>query len=91
MFSCLKFDNIKNEFQCTICNKTTSGKSIKTGRKNLLRHIKLIHKDELESNVDFLPNIRSEDCVNSMCKRKYGSYKKLWCEISRGSSRSITK
>ena len=43
LFSCLKFDHIQNEFQCTICNKTTSGKSIKTGRKNLLRHIKLMH------------------------------------------------
>jgi len=43
LFSCLKFDHIQNEFQCMICNKTTSGKSIKTGRKNLLRHIKLMH------------------------------------------------
>ena len=74
LFSCLKFDRIKNEFQCTICNKTTSGKTIKTGRKNLLRHIKLMHNNELLNPIK-----ETKDCENSMCKTKYGLYKELWC------------
>ena len=75
LFSCLKFDHIQNEFQCTICNKTTSGKTIKTGRKNLLRHIKLMHNNELLNPIK-----ETKDCENSMCKTKYGLYKELWCE-----------
>jgi len=75
LFSYLKFDNIQNEFQCTICNKTTSGKTIKTGRKNLLRHIKLMHNNELLNPIK-----ETKDCENSMCKTKYGLCKELWCE-----------
>ena len=79
LFPYLKFDHIENKFQCTICNKTTYADT-SHGRRGLLRHIKLMHKYDLESNMDFLPNIRSENCVNSICRKKYGSYKKFWCE-----------
>ena len=80
LFSYLKLDLIKDRFQCMICNKTTAGSA--NGRKNLFRHIKLMHKDKLESNnTDQLAPIkRAEDCENSMCKKIYGSYERFWCE-----------
>ena len=75
LFSYLKFDHIQNEFQCTICNKTTFGKTITIGRNNLLRHIKLMHNSELLNPIK-----ETMDCENSMCKTKCGLYKELWCE-----------
>ena len=80
LFSSIKFDHIEDKFQCLICNKTTAGTA--TGRKNLFRHVKLMHKKELESNDtdQFAPTKTIGDCGNSMCKQIYGSYERFWCE-----------
>ena len=80
LFSSIKFDHIEDKFQCLICNKTTAGTA--SGRKNLFRHIKLMHKNKLESNDtdQFAPIKRIGDCRNSMCKQIYGSHERFWCE-----------
>ena len=80
LFSSIKFDHIEDKFQCLICNKTTAGTA--TGRKNLFRHVKLMHKKKLESSDtdQFASTKRIGDCGNSMCKQIYGSYERFWCE-----------
>ena len=44
LYEHLKHNAEKNMFECSICNKNTREK------RNLLRHIKLIHLDEIKSN-----------------------------------------
>ena len=44
LYEYLKFNSEKNLFECSICSKATKEK------RNLLRHIKLIHLDEIKSN-----------------------------------------
>ena len=59
LYSYLKYNSEKNVFECSICNKTTKEK------RNLLRHIKLIHLGEIKSNEDQKSNVE-DDLGDSM-------------------------
>ena len=82
LFPYLKYDYEKDMFECSICNKSTKV------RNNLLRHLKLKHRNGIQPKIDSLNSIFNEnkseeklyDCQMKMCKKFYGyNQKQLWC------------
>ena len=62
------------EWQCSLCNK------IQPQKNHTLRHIRAVHKDEIDWNRS-KEIVRIKDCGQQICSKLYGTwYKELWCE-----------
>ena len=77
--TCFEFMDLRENdiLHCSLCNYSRPLKD----KRNVYRHVKLVHKNELKSKSESNHNsIQKNYCERGNCAKFYGTFlKKLWC------------